>query len=222
MSIFEYLVFMTGMILGFGWVAISLACSLLLFYMWGAARTERRRFRDHERRLTSVSVHTYKPDNAIVPDRGWLVLHKGFLLANLNNCPLFLAVGKTVVGESRTEAEIYRDASMKELRPAPLIITGKDPTIRETLGEARETISLCKAMGSTRHAAIMLAPHVARTRLLWHKVHPTMNDPEVFLVPVDGPFRYWLWEALMLCVHFIAPPGSKRQGFLLKNVGRKG
>ncbi|OGZ45548.1 MAG: hypothetical protein A3C84_04120 [Candidatus Ryanbacteria bacterium RIFCSPHIGHO2_02_FULL_48_12] len=102
------------------------------------------------------------------------------------------------------------------------IITGDDPSVRETYGEVLKTLETCRKFGSKRHLAVGLAPHITRIRLLWRKAHPAYADPQVFFLPVEGPWEYWLWETAMLCLYLVAPPGSRAQKFLLDLGRRKG
>jgi hypothetical protein len=202
--------------------------SCLLFvsvmgYIWLVARKSLSLWRKKSSRPNTVSVHTYKPNNSVIPPRGWLVLKEGCSLASKYNCPLILSVGKTVSGETRMESEIYRDGACSRFGTSGVsIITGGNPGVRETLGEVSETLVICHRFDSKEHIAIGLTPHMARIRLLWHRVHPENQNPHITFLPVSGPWKYWLWETAMLCLYAVAPPGSKLQGLLLNIVGRKG
>lgn len=209
----------------FGTFALGVAIFLfaLLYLVW-AARIEQGRYEANmDRRKTSCSAHTRKPACSIVPLCGQLILAASIRLAREAGCPLILSAGKTVPGETRTEAQIYRDEALAKFGAGNLqIITGMAPNIRETLGEARETNAACGRLGSKCHVAVALAPHIGRVRRAWRKANPLNMNPEVYFFPVKGPWEYWLWEALVLCGHLIFPAGSRRQALLLDLVGRRG
>lgn len=204
---------------------LCLGTTLIVFFLQYIAHFENLWWSNHTR-FGSVSVHTYKPPHGVIPKRGILVLTAGWKYAESNKCPLILSVGKTTPGTS-TEAEIYRDYAYKKFGNSVTIIIGEDPNVRETAGEVAETLKRCREINSQTHLIVALAPHVARVRMIWRKclgnnLFSPQNSPRIYFLPVKGPWRYWVWEALMLCLHFLAPPGSRQQNLLLDIIGRKG
>ncbi|MEK7641668.1 MAG: hypothetical protein AAB365_01585 [Patescibacteria group bacterium] len=204
------------------------ACGVTMLCMWIVARNQLEEYKLHWKNIQTVSVHTYKPRNSVVPYRGWLVLTKGYNVAASHNIPLILSVGNTVPGELRTEAEMYRDALVNRFGPnhGVQVIVARNRSVRETFGEVKETQKEIWRLGSSKHAVIGLAPHIARICLLWRRATKAIPEPkraDILFVPVSkGPLRYWFWEAAMLWMHFIAPPESRLQNWLLDLVGRKG
>ncbi len=169
---------------------------------------------------TSVSVHTYKPKDGIIPYRGQCVLDRAMKFARLYNCPLILSVGLTN-DIAVMEAEIY-EAEVARFAPDITVIIGKDPFVRETAAEAREAQRICHKLDSSLNLVVALQPHAARIEAIWKKLLRNDDKLTVYIVPVKGPAKYWIWETCMFIMHFLAPPGSKRQSLILDLVGRKG
>jgi|GEM_PF-3341513 len=191
----------------------------VIAYMWAVAYESARHWRTSQSRVDIVSVHTFKPRNGRIPFRGQLVLHMACLQALRHKCPLILSVGRTIPGVL-TEAQIYANEAARRY-PLVTVSVGQDETARETLSEAREALRISKKRCCSTHLVVGLAPHLARIRIVWKLVNPAL-DTEVLFLPVPGAVRYWVWEACMLCLYIVAPPGSRAQGFLLDLVGRKG
>ena len=198
---------------------LAILMLVLIVFLQKVAREEYKRYVRNGVAPSSLSVHTYKPVNGTIPLRGWLVLEAGYNLAKKHSCPLILSVGNT--GGLVTEACIYKAGAHQRFGTDVQILVGDDVTVRETSGEVGQTLAMCRSIASRRHLVIGLAPHIARIRLIWRKFNFEQN-PEIDFLPVYGPWKYWIWEAVMLCLHFIVPPGSRAQWILLNIVRRKG
>jgi hypothetical protein len=170
----------------------------------------------------TISAHTYKPDNAVVPARGWIILGEVHEAIKRYGCKVLFNVGHTVSGERRTESEIYRDAYVSRYGHDAEIIVAADESVRETQAEVFHTVERIEELHSHRHMLIILAPHLKRAMKSWKRFLPLRYGAEMVIKPVPAPARYWIWEALMLVIVFFLPPGSKRQEFVLTMVGRKG
>jgi hypothetical protein len=200
-------------------VVVAIGC---LIYMQSVARDEKNRFVTSRDKPLLVAVHTYFCKHGIVPKRGQLTLRQGVTFASRLHCPLVMTIGHTIPGSVSTEAQVYMDWALEELQAYDVqFLLGRDNSVRETGGEVREAYSIARQATSGVVLVVASEPHVARCRLIWKSVVPPEDFPHIYFWPVKIPAIYWLWELLMMSVHVGAPPGSRRQRFLLNVVGRK-
>lgn len=168
----------------------------------------------------AVMVHTYKPEQGHVPDRGKLVLERGWLMAKHYACPLLLAVGRTVPEEKRTEGEIYRDYALLNFGNGVNIIVGEDSTVRDTAGEVRKAVAIARMLETRRLLVVASRPHLYRCSELWRQT--PRGDISVVLYGEHCAIEYYLWEVAMIIFEKLLPSGSKRRDFVLNFIGRRG
>jgi len=175
----------------------------------------------------AVLVHTYKPTNGEIPDRGQAVLERGWLLAEYYKRPLLLVCGHTVPGEKRTEGAMYRDYALRNFGDAVNILLGEDPAVRDTAGETKEAIRIARTLDARHLLVIASRPHLYRVSALWQNIQRNFaglrrNDLYVVFYGEQCPAEYYLWEFTMLILEKFLPVGSRRRDFVLNLVGRRG
>lgn len=171
--------------------------------------------------IQSLSCHTYKPKNGIVPLRGRIVADCAYQRAEKLKVPLILSVGHTVKGENRTEGEIYRDYLYQKYGQQVPIIVGQNSLVRDSYGEIQETYKIIQQLHFQYHGVIALLPHlVLRLIPYWQQVNQD-KQPQVYFEGIWGPIRYFFWEFIMMILEFYLPPNSKQRKFILNLVKRK-
>lgn len=205
--------------------AACIVCGTLfcMLYMWLVARTELKRFRRSYDKPNAIVIHTYYCAGGQIPERGWEVLDRGLTFARRTASPIILTIGNTIPGFPKTEAEIYRDGARAELSADSTVqfLLGNDHSIRETYGEAREALWIATNIEARTILVVGSWPHLARIRIIWQSLIWQDIQDRIYFLPVRVPARYWFWEVLMFAFHFIAPPRSRRQKWLLDILGRK-
>lgn len=148
---------------------------VVIFYLWRTADTvgtDITLFKDGWLDFDAICVHTYCPKEDVekLPLRGRLTIHQAYLLALRSQKPILLAVGHTVPGEKRTEAQIYA-SFLKRTYGFKNVIIGSDPDARDTASEADEMLRLCKIHGFTKVMRFGSRPHLARISWHWNRVN---------------------------------------------------
>jgi len=168
-----------------------------------------------------IAVHTYKPPHGVIPRRGRLVALEAKFMVDIFECPVLLAVGRTVRHETRTEAEIYRDY-LYEIDQKIKFIFGEKDEVRDTKSETEEMFRLCQVYDFNHVLVLGAWPHLG-SRIIdyWQAVNQDQKL-RVEFIGVKIPFYFYWWEALMWLAEKIIPPGSRRRQLVLDVSGRRG
>jgi len=189
-------------------IAAVVMVGLVIFYLWRTADTlgeDITLFRAGWLDFDAICVHTYCPKGDVenLPLRGRLTIHQAYLLAYRSQKPILLAVGHTVPGEQRTEAEIYasfleRNYGFKD------VILGTDPEARDTAREADEMFRLCKNNGFATVVRFGARPHLARISWHWNRANwfrPKNSETvKTYFVGVYVPAMLYFFEVSFFLV----------------------
>ena len=168
-----------------------------------------------------IALHTYKPPDGVIPRRGTLMALEAKILASIFDCPILLAVGKTVRHETRTESEIYRD-HLRQFDPDLKFVFGEKDEVRDTKSETDEMFRLCQVHDFNHVLVLGAWPHLG-SRIIdyWQAVNYDQKL-RVEFIGVKIPFYFYWWESLMWLAEKIIPPGSRRRQLVLDIIGRRG